>query len=177
MIRRPPRSTLFPYTTLFRSLHACGLFPVPAGARRTRESPKADQSLRCKVQLCSPRVLRGASSFELDTFRRDVRKRRQAPSSAIQLVLPFIPHRAILRFPARVDFRRKRRNGKSCCMSSCSGHHPDQLLATSRGHFTLSYPPSPCFVAFPLPFQSSRSKARHFHSTKANPLCGLTLGG
>src|ERR1039458_10646515 len=24
MIRRPPRSTLFPYTTLFRSLHHCG---------------------------------------------------------------------------------------------------------------------------------------------------------
>src|SRR5256886_11671195 len=24
MIRRPPRSTLFPYTTLFRSLIACG---------------------------------------------------------------------------------------------------------------------------------------------------------
>src|SRR2546427_8385176 len=30
MIRRPPRSTLFPYTTLFRSLHAAGLAP-PAG--------------------------------------------------------------------------------------------------------------------------------------------------
>src|SRR5438477_9645350 len=29
MIRRPPRSTLFPYTTLFRSLD-----PSPAGARR-----------------------------------------------------------------------------------------------------------------------------------------------
>src|SRR2546427_2067842 len=26
MIRRPPRSTLFPYTTLFRSLIAAGLF-------------------------------------------------------------------------------------------------------------------------------------------------------
>src|SRR5438270_6689204 len=25
MIRRPPRSTLFPYTTLFRSLSACGV--------------------------------------------------------------------------------------------------------------------------------------------------------
>src|SRR2546430_4014884 len=25
MIRRPPRSTLFPYTTLFRSVHGCGL--------------------------------------------------------------------------------------------------------------------------------------------------------
>src|SRR2546430_14234178 len=24
MIRRPPRSTLFPYTTLFRSCHPCG---------------------------------------------------------------------------------------------------------------------------------------------------------
>src|SRR2546426_6765298 len=38
MIRRPPRSTLFPYTTLFRSLHArvspevaAGLVPLVAG--------------------------------------------------------------------------------------------------------------------------------------------------
>src|SRR3712207_7301670 len=31
MIRRPPRSTLFPYTTLFRSLDSsCALFPRPA---------------------------------------------------------------------------------------------------------------------------------------------------
>src|SRR5258708_26054718 len=29
MIRRPPRSTLFPYTTLFRSTHAVGI-PGPA---------------------------------------------------------------------------------------------------------------------------------------------------
>src|SRR5688572_31112755 len=39
MIRRPPRSTLFPYTTLFRS--------VPAGVkredRREPEQPDADQ--------------------------------------------------------------------------------------------------------------------------------------
>src|SRR3712207_6901329 len=31
MIRRPPRSTLFPYTTLFRS-------PVPTGQRQCREA-------------------------------------------------------------------------------------------------------------------------------------------
>src|SRR3712207_8795080 len=31
MIRRPPRSTLFPYTTLFRSGRGCG---PPAGSRR-----------------------------------------------------------------------------------------------------------------------------------------------
>src|SRR2546422_4890343 len=28
MIRRPPRSTLFPYTTLFRSLQALGTVPI-----------------------------------------------------------------------------------------------------------------------------------------------------
>src|SRR5437667_12431406 len=36
MIRRPPRSTLFPYTTLFRSLGAAGmLMHVLLGAVRT----------------------------------------------------------------------------------------------------------------------------------------------
>src|SRR5258708_31537973 len=35
MIRRPPRSTLFPYTTLFRSgLEFLGLFQILAGAER-----------------------------------------------------------------------------------------------------------------------------------------------
>src|SRR3712207_8610816 len=34
MIRRPPRSTLFPYTTLFRSAGARGHRPVPEGADR-----------------------------------------------------------------------------------------------------------------------------------------------
>src|SRR5256885_12361116 len=31
MIRRPPRSTLFPYTTLFRSRHDRGIGSVPTG--------------------------------------------------------------------------------------------------------------------------------------------------
>src|SRR2546422_5436468 len=31
MIRRPPRSTLFPYTTLFRSDHAAHHCPIAAG--------------------------------------------------------------------------------------------------------------------------------------------------
>src|SRR3989442_5780858 len=37
MIRRPPRSTLFPYTTLFRSLPA---FRGPDRDRSTRSSPR-----------------------------------------------------------------------------------------------------------------------------------------
>src|SRR2546430_11710292 len=37
MIRRPPRSTLFPYTTLFRSLlNSSPRCPLPGGSRRAR---------------------------------------------------------------------------------------------------------------------------------------------
>src|SRR5215216_7117334 len=35
MIRRPPRSTLFPYTTLFRSPRRAARSPRPAGLRRS----------------------------------------------------------------------------------------------------------------------------------------------
>src|SRR3712207_8760970 len=38
MIRRPPRSTLFPYTTLFRSREVLGVGPV---ARRCDDAPDA----------------------------------------------------------------------------------------------------------------------------------------
>src|SRR5215831_17283957 len=62
MIRRPPRSTLFPYTTLFRSRAARPLLPVPAtGSRvRRRHAPRSEehtselQSLRhlvCRLLL------------------------------------------------------------------------------------------------------------------------------
>src|SRR2546426_11388837 len=56
MIRRPPRSTLFPYTTLFRSLHGTGgsgaqfLSPLFAGAvqlageQRDRKSTRLNSS-------------------------------------------------------------------------------------------------------------------------------------
>src|SRR3989442_15302143 len=45
MIRRPPRSTLFPYTTLFRSQRVRGGPPIlqrpPAGRRAVRAGPEA----------------------------------------------------------------------------------------------------------------------------------------
>src|SRR5258708_22220447 len=40
MIRRPPRSTLFPYTTLFRSLRGHDRPPRPAAASRRHRGPK-----------------------------------------------------------------------------------------------------------------------------------------
>src|SRR5256885_11174067 len=50
MIRRPPRSTLFPYTTLFRSQADChyqiqmenGLHPTHSGSRRIRREGVAE---------------------------------------------------------------------------------------------------------------------------------------
>src|SRR5258708_8181902 len=53
MIRRPPRSTLFPYTTLFRSL----LGPAPARlrpARRRLPGPEDDRSEEHTSELQSP---------------------------------------------------------------------------------------------------------------------------
>src|SRR6266700_4889691 len=41
MIRRPPRSTLFPYTTLFQSRHRPAGFQNPAARRRGRRQGAA----------------------------------------------------------------------------------------------------------------------------------------
>src|SRR4030066_538477 len=46
MIRRPPRSTLFPYTTLFRSLFSTMMRPLPGNARSAF-------SWNCFFQRCS----------------------------------------------------------------------------------------------------------------------------
>src|SRR3712207_8315927 len=43
MIRRPPRSTLFPYTTLFRSSRQRDQEPHPEGERKQRGAPVGDE--------------------------------------------------------------------------------------------------------------------------------------
>src|SRR5256885_9520743 len=42
MIRRPPRSTLFPYTTLFRSRHELAVAPVDVVARQRAQALPAE---------------------------------------------------------------------------------------------------------------------------------------
>src|SRR2546422_1120135 len=51
MIRRPPRSTLFPYTTLFRSAPR----RTPAGSRAGRTAPVAPSSSRAAGRRSRPR--------------------------------------------------------------------------------------------------------------------------
>src|SRR5256885_5670926 len=59
MIRRPPRSTLFPYTTLFRSSATHGWLPLLPGRRRaevhhaTRRRGRACSGARSRLQLRS----------------------------------------------------------------------------------------------------------------------------
>src|SRR2546430_6791618 len=40
MIRRPPRSTLFPYTTLFRSIKTQAVTPIPTRSARLRSASR-----------------------------------------------------------------------------------------------------------------------------------------
>src|SRR2546425_8071044 len=68
MIRRPPRSTLFPYTTLFRSV---GHFLQP-GKMRQRTIAKR---LRGEGREVKRKFRRGAVEFRFGEFRRSVRGR------------------------------------------------------------------------------------------------------
>src|SRR3712207_8324969 len=52
MIRRPPRSTLFPYTTLFRSQHLATLLaPTVVGETGLLTEPTATASVRARTAI------------------------------------------------------------------------------------------------------------------------------
>src|SRR3989442_7657357 len=53
MIRRPPRSTLFPYTTLFRSYLAMHVECVPGDATRGSDRVRAAEPQRRPSNSCS----------------------------------------------------------------------------------------------------------------------------
>ena len=57
MIRRPPRSTLFPYTTLFRSLQEVSLLVVDECHRCLKNYAYNNIAQRYKIQAENPRVL------------------------------------------------------------------------------------------------------------------------
>src|SRR3712207_7642166 len=79
MIRRPPRSTLFPYTTLFRS-------PQPAHLRVAR--PRGRVGPEPPVDLGRPRARAAAADRALPERRalprRGERRRSEEPTSELQ---------------------------------------------------------------------------------------------
>src|SRR5256885_12961482 len=76
MIRRPPRSTLFPYTTLFRSAWTCCSWPRPLSAsatipRRSEEHTSELQSpcnLVCRLLLEKKKTSRTLAAKALQQF-------------------------------------------------------------------------------------------------------------
>src|SRR2546430_11568661 len=55
MIRRPPRSTLFPYTTLFRSARSAAPAPAQAGGTRFLRGAAEACGRRPRGRRCNPR--------------------------------------------------------------------------------------------------------------------------
>src|SRR5256885_10914103 len=75
MIRRPPRSTLFPYTTLFRSVAAAGV--RAAAGRKLRE---VEPVAAVERQLLHLPLIDVAAQFRL----RDVDERSEEHTSELQ---------------------------------------------------------------------------------------------
>src|SRR2546421_2875818 len=61
MIRRPPRSTLFPYTTLFRSLEAVD--PVVEGRARASQTNRRGKEALLDTTVALPVLIHGDASF------------------------------------------------------------------------------------------------------------------
>src|SRR2546426_4308107 len=100
MIRRPPRSTLFPYTTLFRSLRTCGgvvggrLYERLVGRRPPRGRSDHPSRPRARANRGGDRKSTRLNSSHLvisyAVFCLKKKKRRRAE----QIVAPTRVHRA-----------------------------------------------------------------------------------
>src|SRR3989442_2875745 len=77
MIRRPPRSTLFPYTTLFRSIHAALIEPDAAAHRKVRHFAGAEAAVPVKDRRIAPVELRAFTAH-------DVHRRSEEHTSELQ---------------------------------------------------------------------------------------------
>src|SRR5256885_8244275 len=80
MIRRPPRSTLFPYTTLFRSPR-----PDGDGLRRRRRDGRI-QTLRPRRD---ERARRGRGRLPRNARRKDRRRSEEHTSNSSHLVISY----------------------------------------------------------------------------------------
>src|SRR5438034_3948137 len=80
MIRRPPRSTLFPYTTLFRTALDTGFSPYAAGVpfdsdRPSLRSEEHTSELQSHSDIVCRLLLEKKKSFELNARRAGMDQR------------------------------------------------------------------------------------------------------
>src|SRR2546422_7011852 len=122
MIRRPPRSTLFPYTTLFRSVGVVGLitpwnFPIAMPSWKTFPALILGNTVVLKP---SPETPVTASLFV------QVLEECGAPPGVVNLVLGSSPElgAALVRHPnvALISFRGSTATGDQVAMDAAAGH-------------------------------------------------------
>src|SRR5256885_11405254 len=101
MIRRPPRSTLFPYTTLFRSLQPPRgpLLRLPGRPRRGRQrgDGPADPRDRKSTRLNSSHLVISYAVFCLKKKKIDIDHRTLCSFSQHQVTTDSIPTHELLR--------------------------------------------------------------------------------
>src|SRR3712207_8883340 len=101
MIRRPPRSTLFPYTTLFRSaelrdggesLHGLGRLVrrVQFGLLHVEEGVEGDEADRKSTRLNSSHANISYAVFCLKKKRASSAMKGYVPREFVQVVFPII---------------------------------------------------------------------------------------
>src|SRR3712207_7824844 len=100
MIRRPPRSTLFPYTTLFRSFFGGGMKIAPKAAPTDGIFDiQIDHAAKREAIALMPKVYKGRSeehTSELQSrqylvCRLLLEKKKTHPQSAAHHAAPFLP--------------------------------------------------------------------------------------
>src|SRR3712207_9011731 len=81
MIRRPPRSTLFPYTTLFRSRQEHGgwrrFLPLEPGGRTRENPPRAPGVARSQVDRKSTRLNSSHANISYAVFCLKKKQKQQ----------------------------------------------------------------------------------------------------
>src|SRR2546422_5922307 len=87
MIRRPPRSTLFPYTTLFRSLHRCsGMADRADDPQLSRPTSKSCRQRRAASAL----VFGGLSTLVLSVDRHGIQRVERFPCNPLGIDGPVL---------------------------------------------------------------------------------------
>src|SRR5258707_12023163 len=94
MIRRPPRSTLFPYTTLFRSLNGSPLWNLTP-SRRSKTHVRASRSEEHTSELQSRQYLVCRLLLE-----KKKKQNNTSPYTYIQTNISYIPGTLMLVNPA-----------------------------------------------------------------------------
>src|SRR2546427_4927637 len=83
MIRRPPRSTLFPYTTLFRSVYASGVVGLRPSSREQGRDGEVRQGASCvrDGEIVAPHAL-----CEVCSARRNPKPERRPDHRGLSLL-------------------------------------------------------------------------------------------